>query len=342
MYIEMKINSFIIRYGWLLALLIIAGAILLQNVISQSRRAKENDFSLASLQSITQIVISDQQTSISIAWKDNAWIVNNDFVANSDAVDALLRVLTRLQATSPVPMSVSDSILNAINTTGTKIEVFSNRREVKSFKVLSTSTLGMKSVGLMKNAKVAYRIELPNFEGEIVSLFKLNPAYWQSNHISIPAFSSINAIEVEIPQDQENSFRIDFLGNNEVRLFALFYGVQVDEFDSNSLHRFLDHFKSITYNELLTNLSKEERAAIDYSEPDFIYTIYHNSGQKLQIKVFPIPVEEYLDELGRPVHFDLNRLYLTISNNNAVYVVSYIDFHPLLRNISHFNSKITQ
>jgi hypothetical protein len=287
-------------------------------------------------------VISDSNASISISWNKDSWFVNNEFIASPDAVDALLRVLMRIQATSPVPSAVNDSLSNAINTNGTHIEVYSNRRVVKNYKILNTSISGLKSVGLIKNAKVAYRLELPNFEGDITSLFKLNAAYWRTNQITLPAFSSINAIEVEIPQDQENSYRIDFLSSNNLRLFALFYGVQVEEFDSNNLQKFIDHFKLITYIEVLTDLSKEGKAAIIFSEPDFIYTIYHTSGQKLQIKVFPIPVEEYLDEFGRPVRFDLNRLYLTLSSENVVYVVSYIDFHPLLRNISHFNSKITQ
>jgi hypothetical protein len=325
------------RYWWFIVLLLISAYFFISNINYDSRRAKEHDFSVQEISQITKIVISDGSKSVSLNLNDGNWFVNDDFVADANAIEALLRVVTRIQPGAPVPLSVNDSLVETINEQGLHVELFAKRKVIKSYKVLSTSTLNLNGVGVLRGSKTAYQLELPNYEGDIVELFITNLNYWQSNQLALPALAAINAVEVEIPEDQENSFRIDILNDDQLRLFALFYGVSASNFDTSKVEGFLTGFSKITYNEVVTDFSPQEKMAILYFEPDFIYTLYLKNGEKHQIKVFPIPVEEYLDELGRPVKFDLNRLYLSQSNDESLYIVNYLDLHKLLRNISYFN-----
>ncbi len=317
-------------------MLVVAAYFLIANLRSEMARQREMVFSIPSSESITRIKLSDHKFDLNLQFKEGNWIVNGDFIANPEAIDALFRVLTRVQAASPVPMAVNDSLVKEIREEGLLVEVFSKRRRLKSYKLLSTSTYNLNDVAVLRGSKVAYRLHLPNFDGDIAELFKTNPAYWQSNQFAVPSFAAIDAVEVEIPQDLENSFRID-IEKGGLRLFALFYGVSAIQFDTVRVERYLQSLTNLSYREVVTNFSAQDKAAVLYSEPDFIITVIIKGGKKYQLKVFPIPIDEYIDEFGRPVRFDLNRLYVSQSEDNSLYIVNYIDFHPALRNLSFFN-----
>lgn len=332
----MNIKILFARYWWFIALLAVAAYFLISNIGAEKAREREMVFSVQSLEDITKIVLSDNNSDLILEQLDGKWVVIGDFVANPDAVDALFRVLTRVQATSPVPMAVNDSIVREVRKEGLLVEVFSKRKRLKSYRVFSTSTFNLNAIGLLMGSKVAYKLHLPNFDGNIVELFKTNPVYWQSNQFAVPSLGAIDAVEVEIPQDLENSFRID-VDKEAFRLFALYYGVSAKQFDTLRVERYLQSLLNLSYREVVTNLSAQEKAAVIYSEPDFIITINIKDGKKYQLKIFPIPIDEYIDELGRPVRFDLNRLYASQSEDSSIYIVNYIDVHTALRNLSFFN-----
>jgi hypothetical protein len=333
----MNFKKTLSRYWWFIALLLTAGYFFVSNINYDSHREKEHDFSVQETFQVSKIIISDGSKSVSLDLNDGNWFVNDDFVADDDAVEALLRVIKRIQPAAPVPLSVNDSLVEIINEQGLQVELFAKRKLIRSYRVLSTFTLNLNGIGLLRGSKVAYQLELPNYEGDIVELFRADLTYWQSNQLALPALATINAVEVEIPEDQESSFRIDILNDNQLRLFALYYGVNASSFDTSKVEIFLSDLSKVTYNEMVTQFSPQEKKAILHSKPDFIYTLYLKNGEKHQIKVFPIPVDEYIDELGRTVQFDFNRLYLSQSNDEAIYIVNYLDFHKLLRNISYFN-----
>ncbi len=332
----MRVKRLLIRYWWFIVLLIFAGYFLTQNILSNNRRDKEMGFAQHDTQGISQIVISSTDASITLQkTQSGSWLVNRDTPASTDAINALFRVISRLRTAGPVPITVNDTLDKFINTRGITVELFSGRRLIKEYSIAYTTQLNQHNVGLMKGSRQGYRLELPGFDGNIVSLFKTEEEYWVGNLLSMPSLSSINAVEVEVPYDPEQSYRVDISDTGEYRVFNVYNGVEISEVNSARVKQFLDNLTSVPYTGI-ASLSSEEKAAIVYSEPDFIYNIYQKDGKIHLLKVFPIPVDEYIDELGRPVNVDLNRVYLTVSGSNQVFIANFIDLHQLLRNLLSF------
>lgn len=334
----MKIKRLLIRYWWFVILLVFAGYFLAQNIITNNRRDNEMGFAQQNTQIISQVVISSNDASVTLQkTPTGSWLVNRDTPASSDAVNALFRVISRLRTAGPVPITINDSLQKFISAEGITVILLSGRKPVKEYSVAYTSLLNQHTVGLMKGSRQGYRLELPGFDGNIVDLFKIENEYWVGNLVAMPSLSSINAVEVEVPHDPEQSFRVDITDTNEYRVFNVYNGVELSGVNPERVKQFLDNLTQVPYT-AIASLNSEEKAAIVYSEPDFIYNIYLKEGKNHLLKVFPIPVDEYIDELGRPVNVDLNRVYLAVSGSNQIFIANFIDLHQLLRNQSSFKN----
>ncbi|MDY0254753.1 MAG: hypothetical protein RBR30_10130 [Tenuifilaceae bacterium] len=332
----MKVSRLVIRFWWFLVLLVVAGYFLASNVLEARRSEHETGFAIDNVDRITRISLTQGSEHILLQrTSSNAWLINDEAPASSDAVNALLRVLARLQSAGPVPISANDTLLQYVSEQGVKVEVFSNRRKLRSFFAATVLSQSMGNIAHMENAERVYRISLPRYEGPIADLFKTVPEYWVGNQIPTPSLESINAVQVEIPADLEQSYRIHIADSGEFSLYHIFSGTEVSSFDLERVKRLVSNLTQITYTSMVS-MSQQERAEVIYSEPDFIYTIFSPDDSKFELKVYPIPVDEYIDELGRPVNVDLNRLYVTVSGSSQVFVVNYIDIHSVLQGLSWF------
>ena len=332
----MGVKRLAIRYWWFIVLLIVSGYFLASNYYSGVKAEKETDFAIANLENISKISISKNGASVTISLSDDGWLVNNEFLANNKSVESLFRVVSRLRASSPIPRAFNDSLVAKARSHGTYVQIFSNRRNAKKYHINSTETMSLGAIGVLNGATTGHKIELPNFDGSIEDLFRVDLAYWQSNSLSVPRLSEVFAVQVDIPKDPENSFRLD-MRKEGISLYSPFLGLPAKEFDRDRVNRFLEGISSMAFNDVLPTLPPEERAKILYQEPDFIFTYYLGKKEQYEVRIIPIPVEEYLDELGRTVNYDLDRMYLTQSNDKTIYIINYIEYHPILRNISHFN-----
>jgi hypothetical protein len=333
----MSIKYLFIKYWWFIVLLLVAGFYLVKNLNKGTLSSKEIDFSIAKFEKIERISFTNLSDSISLTLTDKGWMVNEKFHVRSEAINDLFIALQKIRAASPVPLSILDSLKVVLNNDGLRVKVFSGRKKLKSFTLYRTQTLGLETIGMLSQAKNAYRLELPGYQGDILDLFSINIAHWQSKQLGIPDIHNIAAVEVEIPLKPELSYRIDVTNNDTYRLFALYQGHSISQFDTTRIQNFLVKLSQITYKERVNDLPKEELAAILLMEPDFIFNIYPAEGTPLLLRVIPIPIEEHLDEFGRPVRFDLNNLYINIDGKPELYRVAYIDYHPILRDIFYFN-----
>ncbi|MFP4555476.1 MAG: hypothetical protein ACLFNU_01285 [Bacteroidales bacterium] len=333
------IKRFIFRYWWFLVLLTVAGYYFAKNRADEIRKSQDKGFSVSNIERIQSIKLKQNNNSIIVERGDDGWLVNNSFFASNDAVDALLRVITRIRSSSPIPLTVKDSLMRQIQSHGVNVTISSVSRVLKDYHIHYTSTMNLGSVGLLKDADNAYRLNLPSYEGDISSLLKLNPAYWQTNKLAIPSITETKYLEVEVPTNPENSFRLDFSEKSEPRLFAITRGVVTREYDSQKMSSFLDGLSNLTYNDIATDLTEQERKEVLGLQPDFIFNFKLTNNRTYELNVFPVPVDEYVDEFGRTMQHDPDRLYITQSNDNNIYIVKYIDAHSALREISYFKPK---
>jgi len=334
----MSVKVFIRKYLWFIILLGVAIYLYFSHFSSGTINPSNRNFATTDTSKVTSITISNDSLELFINRTEKGWMLNNSFSTRTDAIRAILNVITRLEAGSPLPHSIADSLKSEIKAKGLKIEIYNDNKVAKSYTLLFTKKLNLGAVGILNGSRIAFTLHIPNFSGDVASLFVLDPDYWKSNKLFIADINQIASIDVEIPNKPEKSFSVS-IDDNGIHLKASYFDKEIERFDTLAVGKFIVGLTGLTFEKYISKASKEERAAILLSQPDQIFTITLINRQKLLLKTYPIPVDEYRDEFGRTVKFDLNRLYISFNNDAIIAVATYVVFDPVLKDLSSFRVK---
>jgi hypothetical protein len=304
-----------------------------------SLRGSETLFAVTDTGSVTRIVIADGSFSVTLERSMSEWIVNGSALANHQSVRVLLSIFHSMNAISPVPFSAADSLRSEMAANGRLVSIYKGSKILRQFQIVQTELLELGTIGQLKGARTAYRIGVPRFGTNIFQFFSLDPEHWIDNRLRFTSIASLFAIEVELPANPENSFRIDLQSPGDPRLIALYYSHQAVSYDTSFMVRYLAGMDNVAVEAKRVNLSTQDAGEIMFAEPDFIISLYGIDGKIEKFSFIPIPVDEYIDELGRPVQFDLNRMYLTTSRDNHIFEIKFINFAPILKDISYFKPR---
>jgi len=334
----MTVPVFIRKYIWFIALFVIAIYLYFYHFNSGTINPSNKEFAVTDTSSITSITLGNDSTMIKLSRTNMGWMLNDNIKTRDDAIKALLTVITRINAGVPVSKIVHDSLTSSLESNGTKVNIYSGENVVKSYTIGTTKTLNLGAIGKLKRSRIAFTIQIPGFRGDVSSLFVLDPDYWKSNRLFIADISQIARIDVETPNNPEKSFSVS-LDEKGIHLKASYFDSNIEKFDTARLANFIICLTDLSFEKLLGKSSTEERAAIVMSQPDQIFTITLTNNIKLALKTYPIPVDEYRDEFGRTVKFDLNRLYISFNNDAIIAIANYTAFDPVLKDISSFRIK---
>jgi hypothetical protein len=334
----MTLKLFIRRYLWFIALIGIALYLYFFQFKSGTINPSNKNFSIADTSEINSITISKDSISISLSRTENGWMLNNSFKTRDDAIKALMVVLSRIVVGAPLPKSMSDSLTKDIDSKGIQIEINNGEEVIRKYSVLNTKTLNLRTIGKLSGSRMAFTLQIPGFKGDVSSLFVLDPDYWKSNKLFIVDVRQIARIDVEIPNNPEKSFSVS-IDEKGIHLKASYFDRNIERFDTVGVESFIMGLAGLSFEKLLGKSSVEERAAIILSQPDQIFTITLSNNKRLVLKTYPIPVDEYRDEFGRTVKFDLNRLYISFNGDAILAVATYVVFDPVLKDLSSFRLK---
>jgi hypothetical protein len=334
----MTINVFIRKYLWFVVLIGIAIYLYFFHFSSGTIDPSSKKFAIVDTSKVTSISISRDSTIISLNKTSRGWIFNNGISTRENSVEALMNVLISIDAGSPLPRAITDSLSSVIESEGIKVEIYCGEDLEKSYSVLFTSKFNIGAIGKLTTSSKGFMLHIPGFKGDIISLFVLDPDYWKSNKLFIAEINQIASIGVEIPNNPEKSFLVS-LDENGIQLKSTYFDKNIEGFDKVAVENFIMGLTNLTFERFLSKTSPEERAAILLSQPEQIFTITLTNSKKLVLKTYPIPVDEYRDEFGRTIKFDLNRLYISFNNDAILAVATYMVFDPVLKDISSFRLK---
>lgn len=317
-----------IKREWVIVLLaILASAIWLYKSHNQKKELSQRSFSAENMENITSIRLSTSANSLTLNKEGNRWLVNGEVEVEGELFNDVYRALSHMSATAPVPLSVNDSLVAVAQGQGVEVSLYAGKKRIKQYSVIHTQTMQLGDVGVMHKSKTAYRLTLPALEGSTFELLRADPEYWIPNRIALIPAHQIEWVEVELPEDLDNSFRIDRTDSG-YRLFNIYNGTFVTQFDTVKVDRFMQSISWVEYTEVQT-------LSLPVS-PDYIITIQDNRGSVHKLKIYPIPVEPYEDELGRTVYYDANHLLITHQDDGQSYMVRFMDLFPFMRSLSYF------
>jgi len=153
---------------------------------------------------VDKIVLHDSETCQMILERSsNGWLVNEEFITETNRVDLLLSTLKQFVIKSPVSLRVKDSIAIQLQTQGVKVELLSKGKKLSSFFVGSTYSNNKVTYLMASDVNEPFWVELPDFSSEFSSRFSVNEAYWKGQQVFNYDLKQISSLTVQYPNEPE-------------------------------------------------------------------------------------------------------------------------------------------
>jgi hypothetical protein len=245
------------------------------------------------------------------------------------AVKSLFNVLSNLNAESPVPSTVNDSLVDVVKNNGIKVIVYSNGREKLNFSALFEGKY-KKTICVQLNSDKAFFVELVEFTGQISDLFIAEKSYWTGNQLFSLPVSNVSRIEVDIPQNPEASYIIGIV-ESKFELLKKSTNEPISNPNTDRISRFVSGLGNLVVSKLPSNEQDSVRKTLKSMQPMRTITIFEGV-QSSQITLYPIKVDR-INELGVNVEFDPNRFYVVYADNQIA-EGTYVNFSSVLWDIA--------
>jgi len=327
----------IFRYWWFFALVAIAVYLLFFRMGNGTMSRTERAFAISDTAAITKIIMASGSQSVALERVGNQWLSQQNSSISHKVMATFLVALSRIETGAPVPSAVADSIISTIYSAGTQVKLYSGSRVIRSFRVMATSMLDMGTIGLVDGAKRPFALRVAGSKGVAADFFIANPSFWRGNTLAPFNGEPVAKVDVDVIRNPELSFSVVTQPN--IALRNLYHNTAVAPFDTMAVKRFLKALADITLERFEFETDAQTVAAVKLSEPEHMLNAQTTDGRMVTIRTYPIPVDEYLDEFGRPVKFDLDRIYVSVNADSTLYIVRYVAIHPILKDLSAFIPK---
>lgn len=318
--------KFLKHYWWFIVLLAISALFLVQRMCTRSANLRQ--FMITNTAAIDGISIVKGVDSISVNKTAEGWVLDEKQV-DTIAVKSLFNVLSYTVINSPVLSSQNDSIADFVRRNGTLLKIYSKGKVTLDF-YADYLPQYRKNVFVNNRTNEAFFVDLIDYSGDISELFITEKSYWTGNRLFNIPISKVLRVEVDIPQNPEESYIIG-IGNGSFELIMKSTGEKVSNPNTERLVRFVSGLRSITASKTSQEQLNTFKDELKNAQPMRVITLYSDT-QSSQIVLYPIKVDK-INELGVKVEFDPNRFYMVYADNQIA-EATYVNFSSVLWDIA--------
>ncbi len=319
----------------LIGLFIFAGLYYFSNTKGTLNLKKAN-FSIENPEDITEIKLISSDVEVLINRNLDHWELNNNYRARTKTVMEFLRVLSSIDVYSPVSKTEKEQVASILKAEGVIVEIFKNKKVIKSFYVSKPSMNREKTYMMMMRSDQAYIVRIPLFKGNLADLFTTNENLWRDRTLFDYQPQNIKEITVSYSENLEKSFSATNYGDGTFSLKQINSDSYIESFDVEKLSRYFTYFQNIWFERIATDITKSETDSIKNSSPFVIIEVEDINGEVNKIKIYKKLAANEFDEFGKEIEFDFNRAYALFNENNEILIIQYYICDPLLKEIDYF------
>ena len=345
-----KNRNFIIA---VIVLAIIAITLMFTNSKTTFKRAL-SDFAIDDTSNVTKIFMSDKNNNNLILSRalHGQWVVSNKYPGAKANIELLLGTMLRLQVKETVPKGAMDNIIKDMAVASVKVEIYQWKYRINLFGIVRLfphekltkvyyaggpiqSNQG--SYMIMEHSSVPFVVYLPGLRGFVTPIYSPIEKYWRDYSIFKKTIQQIESVQMEFPADPSNSFEVKNGQNLNLQLIALENIMPVRVFDTLKMMNFLSSFRNINFEALLTDMDSHRKDSILARTPYCIISLTDTSHKTITIKTYrkgSFPGD--VDDFGKPVPYDLDRLYALVNGGQDFVLIQYFVFDKILRPLSFF------
>lgn len=340
-------------------LIIVAAVVVMAAALTAyvlSRPTFKQDYHIEDISSITKLYLADKENNevTLIREVDSTWTVDGTYLASQPMVDLLLETLNTMRIRQQVnknaiPNAIKDIAAHGIkvevyqrvpfiNWFGGKLKLFTHERLTTTYYVGRETQDMMASFMFRKGDEVPYIIHIPGFRGFLTPRFVTEPLKWRSHTIVDLNVRDIERIELEIPEQQEESFAIVRDGEG-FAMEMLQSHQKVNGFDTARVAQMLSSFTWLNFDEFAAIVPNTFADSCVSGVPRTILRIIDTKGNQSEVKTYikynnPDDIKAMPDPEMYET-FDLNRLYAIVNQKDTVLIQYYV-FDNILQPASYF------
>ena len=329
-------------------LLAIIAAILFLTTSTSTFKRSLSDFAIDDTSNVSMIFMSDKNNNNLKLRKlsPGNWLVNDKYPGHPFNIPMLLGTMLNLQVKEPVAKSAQSNILRQLAVSSVKVEVyqreyrvnllgvhlFPHEKRTKVYYVGGATPNNRGTYMLMEKSSEPFVTFLPGLRGFVSSRYMPFEKYWRDYSIFRKDIHAIASVKVEFPAAPENSFLVINHSEGSPEFVSLDDNRPAPSFDTIRVMNLLNSFRSITFETVVTGMDEHRKDSILSSVPFHIITLTDTAGNVYTAKTFrKEPGQGDTDYEGKPVSYDLDRMYALINDGQDFTLVQFFVFDRIIR-----------
>lgn len=306
------------------------------------------DFAVSDTAAIDKIFIADKNGGkVTLTRNNKGWSVNGKFQARADAMDILLQTIKKVDIKEPVSKKAQDNVVKQIAAGAIRCEIYQHGELAKAYYVGAqtqdqTGTyMILMDPETMKPSAKPFVTYIPGFEGFLNTRYFTDERLWRDRSIMTYVPTDIKSIRMEVPGAPEKSYQVDIHGNNDYDVTMLQSGKKLDNIDPMAVKQYLSYFQQVDFESLDMGMTQKEIDSTLKAQPLNILTVTDVKGKTNKVTFFARKNkhEGSIDEQGKPVEFDLDRMNALLANTNDFVMVQYYVFGKMMPPADYFQKK---
>ncbi|MGB0917803.1 MAG: DUF4340 domain-containing protein, partial [Flavobacteriales bacterium] len=292
-----------------------------------------HNFAVKDTAEVTKVFMADKggQTVLLERQENNEWIVNGTHTSRKDAIDLLLKTISRVEMKAPVANTAHDNIVKLLAGKSTKVEIYKGNDLEKTYYVGDATKDNMGTYMLIEGSRTPFICHIPGFYGYLSSRYMTKELEWRNSRIFNHRLPQIREIKVEFHTEPERSFRITHNEKREVQLFSMFPSEKlVPNMDTVFVKRYMLNYQNVNF-EGIQPYDANRVDSIVNSPPFFTVTMTDAKGITRSVRSYRIPANpDAIDLDGKPLIWDTDRMHGVINGNeDEIALIQYFTFDRL-------------
>ena len=332
------------RINILLIIILIAFAAYLFITNKRGTIPKElKDFAIEDTSTVDRIFMVNKENQQVLLERTNAvWMVNKKYFARNDAINLLLKTLNRIDIKAPVAKSMFETVVGNLAVKSVKVEIYQKGELTKTYYVGGPTKDQYGTYMLLKNSSHPFILHIKGFRGYLTPRYFIDENQWRDRTLFRYGFNQIASVTVEQPANIDESFKVFNLGNNKFKLESLDQSISIRIFDTIKVKQYIAAFKRISFDSFVKYIDEKKKDSILAASPHYIISLEERNGDIKKLKTFYRPNDGLLDSKGELLKYDPDHEYAITGDDDELLLIQYYVFHPLFKNLSYFQPKITK
>lgn len=313
---------------------------------NDNRPKDDSLFKVERINDVEKIFLANLKGNrITLEKNGDHWLVNGVFRARPEAVEILLETIKRVEVDYPVANSAKENIIKDIATQHTKVEVYDkNDNIVRSYFVGGPIHDHTGTYMFMENGSRPYVCHIRGFNGYLTIRYFTELEEWRDRVIVDYKPKEIKTVKVEYFEDKPKlqSFELTVIDKDSFLVNNIKTGDQIQAVDKDAARQFLTFFKNLGVEGFENDFPKKD--SILNTDPFCEITITDRNGDVNTNTFYLMDLTQRsklrFDDRGRPLKYDLDRLYASVNKAKDFAVIQVFVFGKLLQSYTNFDATI--